>query len=185
MLDLPNVFLANTPGQWIQPDAAPAERLVAVAQNCPSGAIRYLRHDGQADESAPPVNTLHLRENGPLAVHAPLQLHGQRIGYRATLCRCGRSNNKPFCDGSHVGVFVASGEPATGDSTPLAVRDGDLAIEPQRDGPLHLIGNLEICAGTGRTVARVVDAWLCRCGQSNNKPFCDGSHRAAGFVADA
>jgi CDGSH-type Zn-finger protein len=44
-------------------------------------------------------------------------------------------------------------------------------------------GNLEICAGSGRTVARITEARLCRCGQSGNKPFCDLSHLAAGFVA--
>ena len=44
-------------------------------------------------------------------------------------------------------------------------------------------GNLEICAGTGRAVARVTEAKLCRCGHSKNKPFCDLSHLAAGFVA--
>jgi len=184
VLGLPGVFLANTPGAWIRPDATSAARLVAVAEVCPSGAIRYQRHDGQPDEAAPPVNTLHLRENGPLAVHAPIVLRGQAIGYRATLCRCGRSNHKPYCDGSHVGAFVATGEPPSGDVAALAVRDGPLAVAPERNGPLHVAGNLEICAGTGRTVARVVDARLCRCGQSKNKPFCDLSHKAAGFVAD-
>ena len=47
------------------------------------------------------LNTAEVRENGPLAFHAPLQIAGQPAGYRATLCRCGASKNKPFCDGSH------------------------------------------------------------------------------------
>ncbi|WP_395383964.1 CDGSH iron-sulfur domain-containing protein [Mesorhizobium sp. UC22_110] len=37
-------------------------------------------------------------------------------------------------------------------------------------------------SGTGRTVDRVTKVFLCRCGHSKNKPFCDGSHKAAGFV---
>jgi CDGSH-type Zn-finger protein len=45
-------------------------------------------------------------------------------------------------------------------------------------------GNVEICAGTGRTVARVTQARLCRCGHSQTRPFCDLSHVAAGFEAD-
>jgi len=42
-------------------------------------------------------------------------------------------------------------------------------------------GNLEVMAGTGRMVARVTACRLCRCGHSQNKPFCDGSHVKAGF----
>lgn len=184
VLELPQVFLANTPGQWIQPDATSAERLVAVAENCPSGAIRYVRRNHGAQETAPPVNTLNVRENGPLAVRAPILLRGVEIGYRATFCRCGRSNNKPFCDGSHTGEFVATGEPATDDTTALDVRDGPISIAPQQNGPLEINGNLEICTGTGRTIARVTHARLCRCGHSNNKPFCDGSHALVDFIAE-
>ena len=185
VLDAPTVFKANTPGEWIYPDTVPVETLVAVAHSCPSGAIRYRRHDGGPEEQAPPVNQLRLRENGPYAVHAPLSIAGQDDGYRATLCRCGQSRNKPWCDGSHVAAaFSASGEPPSGAVDALAKRDGPLAVWPQRNGPLKVQGNLEICAGTGRTVARVTEAWLCRCGQSKNKPFCDLSHAAAGFEAE-
>jgi CDGSH-type Zn-finger protein/uncharacterized Fe-S cluster protein YjdI len=184
VLDAPAVFKANTPGEWIYPDQMAAEALVAVALSCPSGAIRFERHDGGAAETAPLVNQLRIRENGPYALHAPLTVAGQDDGYRATLCRCGRSNNKPWCDGSHVAAgFAASGEPPSGAVDPLAVRDGPLAVTPLRNGPLQVHGNLEICAGTGRTVARVTEARLCRCGQSTHKPFCDGSHVAAGFEA--
>lgn len=185
VLDAPRVFLANTPGDWIYPDAISAEALVGVAKSCPSGAIRYERHDGGDAESAPEVNQLRIRENGPYAVHAPLSLAGADDGFRATLCRCGHSKNKPWCDGSHVAAeFVASGEPKTTAPEPLAVRGGALEVSPMVNGPLRVRGNLEICAGTGRTVARVTEAKLCRCGQSKNRPFCDLSHVAAGFVAD-
>ncbi len=184
VLDAPGVFKANTPGTWIHPDQLPAEALVAVAQSCPSGAIRYERHDGGAAEGPPAVNQLRLRENGPYAVHAPLTVAGQPDGFRATLCRCGASRRKPWCDGSHVDAgFRASGEPPSGAVEPLAVRDGPLVVTPLKDGPLQVAGNLELCAGTGRTVARVTEARLCRCGQSRNKPFCDLSHVAAGFEA--
>jgi CDGSH-type Zn-finger protein len=63
----------------------------------------------------------------------------------------------------------------------LPVRDGPLAIDPLTDGPLQVRGNMEIISGTGRVVARVEQARLCRCGASNNKPFCDGSHVRVGF----
>ncbi len=104
---------------------------------------------------------------------------------RATLCRCGASKRKPFCDGSHAEAgFTASGEAAVKESAPLAARDGVVDLMPQKDGPLKVVGNLEIVSGTGKTLNRVTQVFLCRCGQSKNKPYCDGSHKAAGFVAD-
>jgi CDGSH-type Zn-finger protein len=48
---------------------------------------------------------------------------------------------------------------------------------------LRLRGNLEITSGTGRMVARITSANLCRCGASQSKPFCDGSHARIGFPA--
>lgn len=185
VLDAPTVFMANTPGEWIHPDTVSAETLIGVAHSCPSGAIRYQRHDGGAEESAPPVNQLRIRENGPYAVHAALRLTGRDDGFRVTLCRCGQSHNKPWCDSSHVAAgFMASGEPMSGNVEPLVARDGPLDVTPMKNGPLRVRGNLEMCSGTGRTVARITEAKLCRCGQSKNKPFCDLSHLAARFVAD-
>lgn len=182
----PTVFLANVQGPWIHPDTMDVERLADIAHACPSGAIRYQRKDGRADEAAPPVNLLAIREAGPYAVRGPLMLDGRFSGFRATLCRCGASKNKPYCDSSHHDIgFQASGEPATGIADTatdmLAIRDGELAIDPEPDGPLQLRGNLEITSGTGRVVSRVTQARLCRCGASNTKPFCDNSHLRIGF----
>jgi CDGSH-type Zn-finger protein len=160
----------------------PAERLVDIAHACPSGAIRYRRRDAQPDEAPPPVNLASIREAGPYAFRGQLQIDGEPAGFRATLCRCGASKNKPLCDGSHHEVgFSASGEPASGTTDSLAVRDGVLAIEPQVNGPLKIRGNLEIISGTGRVVARVTQSVLCRCGGSATKPFCDGTHAKIGF----
>ncbi len=178
----PAVFLANVQGPWIHPDAMPVERLAEIAHACPSGAIRYRRLDGAPQEAVPPVNLASVREGGPYAFRGELRLAGEPIGYRATLCRCGASRHKPYCDGSHHEIgFAASGEPATGAAEMLAVRDGPLAIDPQANGPLMVRGNLEIVSGTGRVVARVTSAALCRCGGSQNKPFCDGTHARIGF----
>jgi CDGSH-type Zn-finger protein/uncharacterized Fe-S cluster protein YjdI len=178
----PNVFLANVQGPWIHPDAMEVERVVEVAHACPSGAITYHRLDGVHDETAPPVNLAAIREAGPYAFRGQLEIDGQPVGYRATLCRCGASKNKPFCDSSHHDVgFTASGEPPSGKTDMLPVRDGPLAIEPEINGPLAVSGNLEITSGTGRVVARVMTARLCRCGGSSTKPFCDGTHARIGF----
>ncbi len=183
VLTHPDVFVPNVSGAWIHPDAASPEAITALAHDCPSGAITYERRDGGAGESAPLVNTLRLRENGPLAVNAPLS--GAASGFRATLCRCGASKTKPYCDASHkASGFVASGEPAELTSEPLAARGGPLTVTALKNGPLQLDGNLEIVSGTGRTLNRVTQTYLCRCGASKTKPYCDGTHRKVGFTAD-
>ena len=181
----PQVFLANVTGPWIHPDAMPVERVVEVAHACPSGAIHYRRIDGGPQEAAPPVNLMSVREAGPYAFRAQLEIDGVPAGFRATLCRCGASKHKPYCDGSHHQIgFNATGEPTSGKTDMLPVRDGVLAVDPQTNGPLRVRGNLEIMSGTGRAVARITTAYLCRCGGSANKPFCDGTHAKIGFRSD-
>ncbi|MCF1709661.1 CDGSH iron-sulfur domain-containing protein [Tabrizicola sp. J26] len=187
VLGHPEVFVPNVKGDWIFPDAAPAEAVLRIGFDCPSGAIRVLRNDGSAgSDAAPVVNTVHVRENGPLALEAPILIRGEAFDTpRATLCRCGQSKRKPFCDGSHAEAgFAATGEPATKASEPLAARNGAVDVLPQPNGPLKVVGNLEIVSGTGRTINRVTQTFLCRCGHSKNKPYCDGSHKAAGFEAE-
>jgi CDGSH-type Zn-finger protein/uncharacterized Fe-S cluster protein YjdI len=187
VLSHPEVFVPNVKGDWIFPDAAPADEVLRIGQICPSGAIRVHRNDGTRTSDTPPVvNTLRIRENGPLAIEAELLFRGApHPGPRATLCRCGQSARKPWCDGAHARTgFTASGEPVAKDSPALEVRNGPVDIQPQPNGPLKVVGNLEIVSGTGRTVNKVRQAFLCRCGQSQNKPYCDSSHKAAGFIAD-
>jgi CDGSH-type Zn-finger protein/uncharacterized Fe-S cluster protein YjdI len=182
VLSQPAVFKANVEGPWIDPDAASAEALLYVALNCPSGAIRVSR--GGANETNPQVNTISVRENGPLAINAEIVLAGAPIGTRATLCRCGESKNKPYCDNSHgAAAFTATGEPTAAASVALAKRDGPLEITPYPNGPLGVAGPVEIISGTGHTVNRVERTALCRCGHSANKPYCDGAHAKVGFVA--
>src|SRR6185369_435629 len=141
VLGRPDVFVPNAPGPWIRPDNASAETIAGIAHACPSGAITYERLDGGANETPPIVNTVRVRENGPLAFNALLAIDGEPAGVRATLCRCGASKQKPFCDGSHTtAAFAASGEPPTHDSGALAVRDGTLTVTPLRNGPLKVDG---------------------------------------------
>ncbi|HEY4184916.1 MAG TPA: CDGSH iron-sulfur domain-containing protein [Polyangia bacterium] len=185
VLSRPDVFVPNVVGAWIHPENATPEEIAELAHACPSGAITYRRLDGGPEEAPPLVNVLRVRENGPLAMHAQLTIEGRGELHRATLCRCGASKNKPFCDGSHTAAhFTATGEPAIKDSQPLAARAGALTVAPQVNGPLRVTGNLEICSGTGHTVNRVTKAVLCRCGQSSNKPYCDGTHAKVGFTTE-
>ena len=185
VLNAPDVFLANVKGPWLHPENDDPEHLAHVAMSCPSGAITYTRHDDGPEEAPPRVNYVLIRENGPYAFRATLDIEGQAPMYRATLCRCGQSRNKPFCDNSHIkAAFSASGEIPPLDSHPLPERNGPLHLKPATDGPLEISGPLEICCGTGRTVDRSQSVRLCRCGGSQNKPFCDGSHRRIGFRSD-
>ena len=186
VLGRPDVFVPNARGGWIHPDSALPEAVAEIAHNCPSGAITYERLDSDAQEDAPKVNVVRIRENGPLAFHADLRIAGQTTVYRATLCRCGASKNKPLCDGSHVGAgFAASGEPPIQESAALAQRDGAVVVKLGKNGPLLIEGNIEVVTGTGRTILRTRTTALCRCGGSANKPYCDGSHNKIGFVAEA
>ena len=68
------------------------------------------------------------------------------------------------------------------DSAGVAIQsNGTLRVVPGVDGPLLVEGNLEVLSGTGRAVLRTQKTWLCRCGASKNKPYCDGSHTKVGF----
>jgi CDGSH-type Zn-finger protein/uncharacterized Fe-S cluster protein YjdI len=182
VLTQPNVFKANVEGPWIDPDAASPEELLAVAERCPSGAIVVERLDGTAAEQPSGRNVIAVLEDGPYAVRG--QLSGAATGTRATLCRCGASANKPYCDGSHA----TAGFTATGNFPPPAElgawgEPGPLEITALPDGPLKISGAHEVTCGTGRAVKRGATAFLCRCGASGNKPFCDGTHRKTGFTA--
>ena len=90
---------------WIDPDGAAVERIIATIERCPSGALSYAI-DGR---EAKPVNrppAVVVTRNGPYEVSGGVELGNVEFGDGAsrehyTLCRCGASKNKPFCDGSH------------------------------------------------------------------------------------
>src|SRR6185312_13190947 len=127
VLNLPGVFKPNVDGPWIAPDAASAEAVIAVVSKCPSGALRYRPEGAVPAEGAPGVNTIRVWEDGPLAVHAELDVAGDASSRRATLCRCGKSFNKPYCDGMHRKAgFKATGEPESGEVQALAIKNGPL-----------------------------------------------------------
>lgn len=185
VLGAPEVVLSGVEGQWLFPDKMETNALRAIVHDCPSGAIYYSPKGNTEPEPVPPVNTVSVRENGPYAIRAQLKFNGEDVGYRTALCRCGASNRKPFCDRSHQKLgFRATGEPSPRPSQPLQSRDGPVSIEPQRNGPLQLVGNLELCTGTGRCIDRVTRVRLCRCGGSKTKPYCDNTHLKIGFKAD-
>jgi CDGSH-type Zn-finger protein len=90
---------------WIDADGAALADIIATIRKCPSGALGYAI-DGaeQRDPPRPPMVTV--TDHGPYAVTGGVELADAAFGQgaspeRYTLCRCGASKNKPFCDGSH------------------------------------------------------------------------------------
>ena len=90
---------------WIDADGAAREAVIATVRQCPSGALSYAVHgaEGLPPQREPMVTPT---RDGPYAVTGGVELVDVAFGDGAsrehyTLCRCGASKNKPFCDGSH------------------------------------------------------------------------------------
>ena len=186
---LPEVFdPARRP--WVDPDRASAEDLVRVIERCPTGALQYRRHDGGENEK-PPTTTSIVRvgADGPLYFKGRLRIALPEVlmldETRAALCRCGQSQDKPFCDGSHVEAgFIDDGTVAENRLASGERGEADvLEISPAPNGPLLIRGPVEIRGSEGAIVEGAAGA-LCRCGGSSTKPFCDGAHKTIGFQTD-
>lgn len=99
---LPGVFRAETE-PFVDPAAASAAQITAVVAGCPSGALAYSVDGEQVEEpgapSITPIVDGGYRVRGVVVVGADGEAYESRE--RQTLCRCGHSQNKPFCDGSH------------------------------------------------------------------------------------
>lgn len=101
---LPDVFrMRKEP--FVDPNAASAQEIIDVVKQCPSGALSY----SLGSESGP-INiedaSVFIAPNGPYVLKGKITLTETQRGKGAaetyaTLCRCGASKNKPFCDGSH------------------------------------------------------------------------------------
>ena len=90
---------------WIDPDGASRVEIIATVRKCPSGALSYsvegVEHRDREGEPG-----IFVSPNGPYVVSGGSELCDTPRGEGAsaehvTLCRCGGSKNKPFCDGTH------------------------------------------------------------------------------------
>ncbi len=179
----------NTTRPWVQPDGAEAAAVMAVVDRCPSGALKYQLHD--QPQTSPETNRITPLPNSALGVRGDITLHDEsgdaaEKTQRLTLCRCGKSKNKPYCDYSHHAAGFRD-DGTLGQAKLEAHFDdctGPLAVHPVKDGPLKIEGKLSVykADNTQRMFGNKV--FLCRCGQSKNKPFCDGSHSAASFKSN-
>ena len=100
---------------WVLPDEADADTVAEIIETCPSGALQYRRLDGRAPEDHQGTQVTPIR-NGPLLVTGVIEVRREdgtiETLPRATLCRCGFSKHKPFCDNEHLATeFRAPGVP--------------------------------------------------------------------------
>jgi CDGSH-type Zn-finger protein len=91
---------------FVDPTAAPTAELQSVVAGCPSGALTFAPagSDTPAEEHQEP--SIHPIVDGPYRVRGGIEVFDANgtpyeVRERQTLCRCGNSRNKPFCDGSH------------------------------------------------------------------------------------
>jgi CDGSH-type Zn-finger protein/uncharacterized Fe-S cluster protein YjdI len=184
---LPTVFDVDR-RPWVDPDAAGADEVARVVERCPTGA---LVHDG--DEDVPARNAVVVVKDGPVHLRGDLDVRdasGDPVTRetRLAVCRCGRSGNRPLCDGSHERTFEAAGvDPGEAVDAALAAASAaaeaadhsPLVVTLRRDGPVHLEGPFTLVRADGERSAD--ETALCRCGASPRKPFCDGTHESIGF----
>jgi CDGSH-type Zn-finger protein len=105
--NLPGVF-DDTRRRWIDPDGAARDEIIETVKKCPSGALSYrIGNIRYQDLERPPLITV--EKNGPLRVEGFVALKDEAGSVpeskeHYTLCRCGHSKNKPFCDGTHHSI---------------------------------------------------------------------------------
>jgi uncharacterized Fe-S cluster protein YjdI len=106
---LPEVFKPRDK-PWVQMEHSNSEAIINAVKKCPSGALTYTMNSEEkkgSNEKATTENSkVEVLKDGPLLVSGPVcVVHDdgrEEIKSRTTaFCRCGRSENKPFCDGTH------------------------------------------------------------------------------------
>lgn len=108
---LPGVFNPkNRP--WINVGGATTDEITAQVDQCPSGALSWFRNGEEPTASAATETDgakVDIAPNGPILIHGNVELtHSDgKVENRekiTALCRCGQSQNKPYCDGTHKKV---------------------------------------------------------------------------------
>lgn len=92
---------------WVNLQGAETEKIIEQIKKCPSGALSYLVN-GEAEQTSvvEAESMVEVMENGPLLVYGNLKIKdangNETMKHKVTaFCRCGASENKPYCDGSH------------------------------------------------------------------------------------
>jgi CDGSH-type Zn-finger protein len=100
--------LADLRAQELQGNAVAADEIIRVVGLCPSGALSYERENGSSEPASQVAGaTIQIVEGGEIRVQGEFHINASLLarmeGDKATLCRCGLSKNKPWCDGRHRG----------------------------------------------------------------------------------
>ena len=103
---LPEVYKPDQK-PWINVENATTQELKDQIAKCPSGALSYYMNNDENQESHQLETKVEVRENGPLLVYGTLRVTDKdgnvEVKNKTTaFCRCGASQNKPYCDGSHI-----------------------------------------------------------------------------------
>jgi CDGSH-type Zn-finger protein len=133
--------------------------------------------------------TITIKPNGPYRVEGGVPLEGPdgqpyELKPAYSLCRCGKSSNKPYCDRTHQECGFLGAETADPESADAPAVAGEVrasVIRVVRDGPYEVFGAPKLTFSDGRVCPQRSDYRLCRCGASRTKPFCDDSHVEVGF----
>lgn len=105
ILKLPEIFRKGKK-PWVDPDAADPEEIAKAIRTCPSGALSYTMNK-VLHKDYPHEPEIFMVKNGPYHAIGGVELEDKQ-GFKPetmdhyALCRCGKSKNKPFCDGTHI-----------------------------------------------------------------------------------
>ncbi|MCZ6577997.1 MAG: CDGSH iron-sulfur domain-containing protein [Gammaproteobacteria bacterium] len=110
---LPAVF-HNREGSFVEPDGASVAEIIDIVNQCPSGALSYIIDD-ESETRLIDEASIQISPNGPYVLKGKVVLLDMSKGEGASeshssLCRCGASKNKPFCDGSHWDINFTDDE---------------------------------------------------------------------------
>lgn len=107
--ELPEVFRTDE-RPWVNTEGAEDKRIMKQLEACPSGALSgYWKNQKQENNSETVATQIEVSKNGPLMVRGNIEIkhsNGEIDNKEkvTAFCRCGASNNKPYCDGTHSKV---------------------------------------------------------------------------------
>ena len=103
---LPGVFNPKKK-PWVTIEGGTSEEIMGQIDKCPSGALSYYKNAEEELQEETVKTQMEILPNGPILVYGTIEVKDKngnttRKNKTTAFCRCGYSQNKPFCDGSHI-----------------------------------------------------------------------------------